>query len=74
MNRLERILVIIPAYNEEDSVGRVIEDVRTNCPQTDILVVNDGSTDRTSVEARAKGVVVLDLPFNLGVGGGMQAG
>ncbi len=74
MNRSERILVIIPAFNEEDSVGRVIEDVRTNCPQMDILVVNDGSTDRTSEKARAKGVVVLDLPFNLGVGGGMQAG
>lgn len=74
MNRLERILVIIPAYNEEDSIGRVIEDVRTNCPQMDILVVNDGSADHTSDRARASGVVVLDLPFNLGIGGGMQTG
>lgn len=74
MNRLERILVIIPAYNEEDSIGRVIEDVRTNCPQMDILVVNDGSADHTSDKARASGVVVLDLPFNLGIGGGMQTG
>lgn len=74
MNRLERILVIIPAYNEEDSIGWVIEDVRTNCPQMDILVVNDGSADHTSDRARASGVVVLDLPFNLGIGGGMQTG
>ena len=74
MNRLERILVIIPAYIEEDSIGRVIEDVRTNCPQMDILVVNDGSADHTSDRARASGVVVLDLPFNLGIGGGMQTG
>jgi hypothetical protein len=74
VNRLERILVIIPAYNEEDSIGRVIEDVRTNCPQMDILVVNDGSADHTSDRARASGVVVLDLPFNLGIGGGMQTG
>ncbi len=74
MNRLERILVIIPAHNEQDSVGRVIDDVRTNCPQVDILVVNDGSTDHTSDKARAKGVVVIDLPFNLGIGGGMQTG
>lgn len=74
MNRLERILVIIPAHNEQDSVGRVIDDIRTNCPQMDILVVNDGSTDHTSDKARAKGAVVLDLPFNLGIGGGMQTG
>jgi len=74
VNRLERILVIIPAYNEEDSIGRVIEDVRTNCPQMDILVVNDGSADHTSDRARASGAVVLDLPFNLGIGGGMQTG
>jgi len=74
LNRLERILVIIPAFNEEDSIGRVIEDVRTNCPQMDILVVNDGSADHTSDKARASGVVVLDLPFNLGIGGGMQTG
>lgn len=74
MNRLERILVIIPAYNEEDSIEKVIEDVRTNCPQMDILVVNDGSTDHTSDKAKVSGVVVLDLPFNLGIGGGMQTG
>jgi cellulose synthase/poly-beta-1,6-N-acetylglucosamine synthase-like glycosyltransferase len=72
VNRLERILVIIPAYNEEDSGERLIEDVRTNCPQMDILVVNDGPTDRTSDKASVKRVVVLGLPFNLGIGEGYK--
>ena len=70
----KRALVIIPAYNEEGSVGKVVEEVRTHLPQTDILVVSDGSTDRTSEKARASGATVLELPFNLGIGGAMQAG
>jgi glycosyltransferase involved in cell wall biosynthesis len=70
----KKILVIIPAYNEEGSVGKVIEDVRTHLSQADILIVNDGSTDRTSEKARASGATVLGLPFNLGIGGAMQAG
>jgi glycosyltransferase involved in cell wall biosynthesis len=67
-------LVIIPAYNEERSVGRVVEEVKNHLPHTDILVVNDGSTDLTSNKAQASGAIVLDLPFNLGIGGAMQAG
>jgi len=70
----KKILIIIPAYNEEGSVGKVIEDVRTHLSQADILVVNDGSTDRTSGKARASGATVVELPFNLGIGGAMQAG
>jgi glycosyltransferase involved in cell wall biosynthesis len=67
-------LVIIPAFNEEDSIERVIEGVRIALPQSTILVVNDGSTDLTSKIAKSKGAIVLDLPFNLGIGGAMQAG
>jgi glycosyltransferase involved in cell wall biosynthesis len=70
----KKILVIIPAYNEEGSVGKVVEGVRHHLPQADILVVNDGSTDLTPDRARTIGVTVLDLPFNLGIGGAMQAG
>ena len=70
----KKILVIIPAYNEEGSVGKVIEDVRTDLLQADILVVSDGSTDCTSEKARAREATVLELPFNLGIGGAMQAG
>jgi hypothetical protein len=70
----QRILVIIPAFNEEESVGRVVEEIRANLPQADLLVVNDGSMDLTSAKARATGALVLDLPFNIGIGGAMQAG
>ncbi len=70
----KKILVIIPAYNEEGSVGKVVEEVRQHFPQGDILLVNDGSVDLTSEKARVKGALVLDLPFNLGIGGTMQAG
>ncbi len=68
------VLTVIPAYNEERSVGKVIEGVRSHLSHADILIVNDGSTDLTSEKARAYGVKVLDLPFNLGIGGAMQAG
>ncbi len=70
----KNVLVIIPAYNEEGSIEKVIEEVRNHLPQVDILVVNDGSTDLTSERAKEKGAVVLELPFNLGIGGAMQAG
>ena len=69
-----KILVIIPAFNEEGSIGKVVEEVRTYLPQIHALVVNDGSSDHTSEIARSKGAIVLDLPFNLGIGGAMQAG
>ena len=74
MGNEKNILVIIPAYNEEGSVGKVVEDVKTHLPQIDTLVVNDGSSDLTSEIARSRGAIVLDLPFNLGIGGAMQAG
>jgi len=69
-----KILVIIPAYNEEKSLGGVIADLRTHVPSADIAVVNDGSQDGTEMIARGLGVLVLGLPFNLGIGGAMQTG
>jgi hypothetical protein len=74
MGQEERILVIIPAYNEEGSVNEVIQEVRGFLAQADILVVNDGSSDQTSDRAKECQARVLDLPFNLGIGGAMQAG
>jgi glycosyltransferase involved in cell wall biosynthesis len=71
---MDKILVIIPAFNEEGSVGKVVEEVKTQLPGMDALVVNDGSRDLTSEIAQSKGAIVLDLPFNLGIGGAMQAG
>lgn len=68
------LLVIVPAWNEEESVGAVVSDLRRTVPHADVLVVNDGSTDRTVEVATAAGATVLDLPLNLGVGGAMRAG
>ena len=64
----------MPAFNEEKNVGRVIAEIRAFDPGLDIVVVDDGSVDGTSVAARAAGTVVLTLPFNLGIGGAVQTG
>lgn len=69
-----KIIIIVPAYNEEKSLPGVIRDLRDNISSADILVVNDGSRDRTEMVARDLGVMVLGLPFNLGIGGAMQTG
>jgi glycosyltransferase involved in cell wall biosynthesis len=69
-----RVLVVIPAYNEADSVGSVVWRVRESVPAADVLVVDDGSTDATAEHARLAGAMVARLPFNLGVGGAMRTG
>jgi len=69
-----RVLVVLPAWNEAGSLPAVLTELREHLPQVGVLVVNDGSTDATSAVARAHGVDVLDLPFNVGVGGAMRAG
>jgi hypothetical protein len=69
-----RVLVIVPAYNEQASIGSVIGAVRGHCPSVDLVVVNDGSTDDTAARARACGAKVLDLPINVGIGGAVQCG
>jgi glycosyltransferase involved in cell wall biosynthesis len=69
-----RVLAVIPAWNEEGSVGATIREVRDQCPDVDLLVVDDGSADRTALEATAAGAEVCQLPFNLGVGGAMRTG
>jgi len=74
MESEKKTLVIIPAFNEEGSIRRVIEAVKVTLPQCAILVVNDGSTDQTSEEAKRASAVVLDLPINLGIGGAVQVG
>ncbi len=71
---LNRVLIVMPALNEEEALSQVILEVRAKLPESTVLVVNDGSTDRTSEVARAAGAEVLELPFNLGVGGAMRLG
>lgn len=65
-------LVAIPAWNEQGSIVDVITKVREHRPDADILVVDDGSTDRTAELAEAAGATVVSLPFNVGVGGAMR--
>jgi glycosyltransferase involved in cell wall biosynthesis len=70
----ERRLAVVPAYNEEQTVGRVVRALHRDVPGWDVLVVDDGSTDETGLCARRAGADVLRMPFNLGIGGAMQAG
>ncbi|HSK50398.1 MAG TPA: glycosyltransferase family 2 protein [Solirubrobacterales bacterium] len=69
-----RTLVFIPAWNEEASIGAVIDGVRTAIPGADVLVVDDGSGDATATRAREHGALVASLPFNQGLGAALQTG
>ena len=67
-------VAIVPALNEAGTVGRVIDEIRAVDPDFRIVVVDDGSTDRTGAVAASRGARVVRLPFNLGIGGAMQTG
>ncbi|TCZ76100.1 glycosyltransferase family 2 protein [Paenibacillus albiflavus] len=70
-----KVLIIIPAYNEEASIANVIQAIRTKAPEVDIVVINDGSKDNTAAVAKAtKQAHVITLPLNVGIGGAMQTG
>lgn len=73
-NRKIKLLVIIPAFNEEASIGSVISSVKRHVPYADIVVVNDGSGDRTAAIAEGHGVSVLSHLYNMGIGATMQTG
>lgn len=70
----ERTLIIVPAWNEARNVGHTVREILAQVSDMDVVVVNDGSTDATGDEARRAGARVLDLPFNMGVGGAMRTG
>jgi glycosyltransferase involved in cell wall biosynthesis len=70
----ERRIAIVPAYNEEQNIGRVVGELRAFDPGLDVVVISDGSVDRTAEQAEAAGAHVLRLPFNLGIGGAVQTG
>jgi glycosyltransferase involved in cell wall biosynthesis len=67
-------LVIIPALDEEESLPDVLAALRAETPDLDVVVIDDGSRDRTAAVARDAGVAVVSLPYNLGVGGAMRTG
>lgn len=69
-----RVLVIVPAWNEEANVANTIREILAADSRYDVVVVDDGSTDDTAAAARDAGATVLVLPFNLGVGGAMKTG
>lgn len=69
-----KLLVLIPAYNEEGAIGSVVQEVRSVMPGTPVLVVDDCSGDATIRRAREAGAEVLALPYHLGLGGCVQAG
>lgn len=71
---MSRVLAIIRAFNEQDTVARVVADVRLHIPYADVVVIDDGSTDDTARRARASAARVVSLPVNLGMGGAAQTG
>lgn len=71
---MSKLLIVIPAYNEESNIMRVVEDLTKNYPQYDYVVVNDGSRDKTAALCRAHGYRLIDLPVNLGLAGAFQTG
>lgn len=69
-----KLLIVIPAYNEEKNIENVVEYITGNYPQYDYVVVNDGSKDQTGVICRERGYELIDLPINLGLAGAFQTG
>ena len=71
---MNKILVMIPAFNEAENIESVVEGLMNDCPEVDYIVINDGSTDETRQICRRRGFHLLDLPVNLGLAGCFQAG
>ena len=71
---MQKLLIVIPAHNEEASIVPVVRDLIENYPQYDYVVVNDGSRDKTAALCRQNGFHLIDLPVNLGLAGAFQTG
>lgn len=69
-----KCLIIIPAYNEAENIETVVDNLTSNYPQFDYIIVNDGSNDNTKEICREKQYEVLNLPINMGIGGAVQTG
>ncbi len=73
MSELRRV-AIVPAFQEEAVIASLVLEIKSFDPSLDIVVVDDGSTDRTAASAAAAGAAVVRLPYNLGIGGAVQTG
>nr|WP_308624397.1 glycosyltransferase family 2 protein [uncultured Eisenbergiella sp.] len=69
-----KILLIIPAYNEADNIGKLIDNINTNYKLYDYIIINDGSTDSTAEICKKRGYHYINLTINLGIGGAVQTG
>ena len=69
-----KTLIIIPAYNDEENIKKVVENIIYHFPQYDYIIVNDGSIDSTAEICKSENYAFLNLPINLGIGGAVQAG
>lgn len=74
MDQKNKTLIIIPAYNEGDNIEKVVDNLITNFPQYDYVIVNDGSRDHTKRVCSSREYEVLNLPINMGIGGAVQTG
>ena len=73
-NSQKKILIIVPAFNEEQIIGKTVADIKALYPNYSILVINDGSIDGTALQAEAAGAKVVSHPYNMGIGGAVQTG
>jgi glycosyltransferase involved in cell wall biosynthesis len=69
-----KTLIAIPAYNEAQNITNVINDLKQHIPQAHPIIINDGSQDNTSSVAHSLGIRVVDIPYNIGIGGAVQIG
>lgn len=69
-----RTIAVVPAYNEEETIEGVVDEIRKKAPGVDVVVVDDGSVDHTAQKARAAGAFVVKHPFNMGIGAAVQTG
>jgi glycosyltransferase involved in cell wall biosynthesis len=69
-----RRIAVVPAFNEEPNIGRLLGELKALDPDLEVVVVSDGSVDRTAEIAAEAGAHVVSLPFNLGIGGAVQTG
>ena len=70
----KKVLIIVPAYNEEEAIKKTVENIKKHNEECDVIVINDGSIDNTLKEAQKTNAIVIDLPSNLGIGGAVQTG